>query len=282
MAKTQNRPNKAVGESDAIQSALIPMDLIRIEDQMLRHNPEDDGIIELAQDIAQKGLLQPIGVRLLDGGGYQLLWGGRRFAAHKRLNKATIWAHVWGDSEIPVKALALVENLQRVNLSLVEEVEAVNYLHNDEQKSPDQISSLLSKGRSWVMRRLAIPNLPPELRAPVLEGDVAVGVAEEIAIVPHDGFRKFLLSQAMALRWTIVQTRTACQTYIQAIEDGNTAETAKQIALEPHPPSAIFLTCAQCGGLKPEDALALIRVCLGGCNPNQPAVVDGAQITKEA
>ena len=282
MAKVQAKGNKSGEGSGVAVFREVDIASIVIEDQAMRHNLEDDAIIELGQDIAQKGLLQPIGVRPREDGTYQLLWGGRRLVAYKRLNRSSIMAHVWGDSEIPVKALALVENLQRVNLTLVEEVEAVNYLHHTEGKSPDQISSILSKGRSWIMRRLAIPNLPEDLRASVLEGDVPVGVAEEISRVPHDGFRKFLLSQAVAMHWSIKQTAAACEAYIKAIERGGAEGPTAPGGFDPPPPSTLYLTCAQCGGLKEEGDLALIRVCLGGCNPAEPESVDGSHIEKEA
>ncbi|KKM17506.1 hypothetical protein LCGC14_1675020 [marine sediment metagenome] len=281
MAKTVSPQGSRALEPGPNQTGMIDIRAIVIMDQAMRHDPEDDSIIELAQDIAQKGLLQPIGVRSGKDGNYQLLWGGRRLAAHKRLNKGKILATIWQDMTIPVKAIALVENLQRVNLSLVEEVEAVNYLHHHENKSPDQISTILSKGRSWVMRRLAIPQLPDELRVATLEGEVSVGVSEEIARVPHSGFRRFLLSQAISLRWTIVQTQGACRAYIEAIERGDPTPTEQELKDSNFTPSPLFLACAQCGGLKAEETLALIRVCLGGCNPTKSEGVDSAQVQKE-
>ncbi len=280
IAKTASGPSARTFEPGPNQMGQITVTAIRIEDQKLRYQPEDDGIIELAQDIAQKGLLQPVGVRLREDGNYQLLWGGRRLAAHRRLGKARIWAHVYGDNEIPVKALALVENLQRVNLSLVEEVEAVNYLHTEEKKSPDQISSLLSKGRSWVLRRLAIPNLPEELRGRVLDGTIAVGVAEEIARLSHAGFRRFLASQAEVLRWTINQAKAATDTYIQSIESGGAAPTAEESGREPAAGPTIMLGCAQCGQLRPEEDLALVRVCLMGCDPAPSGSVEDGEAKK--
>jgi ParB-like chromosome segregation protein Spo0J len=73
----------------------VALSKIQIGDQSLRYEPEDDSIIELANDIVAHGMLQPVGVQELEDGLYELLWGGRRLASHRRLLVDTIQAHVY-------------------------------------------------------------------------------------------------------------------------------------------------------------------------------------------
>jgi ParB/RepB/Spo0J family partition protein len=190
------------------------VDLIDVDDQALRHDPEDDSIIELAQDIAQKGLIQPVGVSSKPEGRYQLRWGGRRLAAHKRLRAAQIWARLWERDDISIKALALVENLQRRNMTLAEEVDAVIFMTEAEGKTPDQISASLSKGRSWVLNRLMIPSLPPFLRDALIAGDLGISHVEVIAKVPDPGAQSYLASMAIANRWNTSQLKTIADCYM--------------------------------------------------------------------
>lgn len=256
---------------------LVALSKIVIEDQTLRYDPEDDSIIELGSDIVAHGLLQPIGVRQRDDGHYQLLWGGRRLAAHRRLGRDTILAHVYEGSDAPVKAIALIENLQRVNLSLAEECEGVRFLNEEEKKSPDQISALLSKSRSWVMRRLALPNLPPEIRGPVLDGRLSIGSGEKISLVPDAGARAYLATQAIQCGWSESDCRTAVETYLAApnlqesVEAGQAASEAAPVG------QRVGKECAACGRWEELKNLTNVWIHSGGCPPTELAILEGGE-----
>lgn len=254
---------------------LIALSKIVVEDQTLRYDPEDDSIIELGSDIVAHGLLQPIGVRQREEGDYQLLWGGRRLAAHRRLGRDTILAHVYDASDAPVKAIALIENLQRVNLSLSEECEGVRYLHEEEKKSPDQISALLSKSRSWVMRRLALPNLPPEIRGPILDGRLSIGSGEKISLVPDAGARAYLATQAIQCGWSESDCGAAVETYLATPSLEGAVAEGQRVAEEPAPTSEPVKECAACGRAAKLRDLTNVWIHSSGCRPVELAVVEG-------
>jgi ParB family chromosome partitioning protein len=238
---------------------------IIVGDQMVRVNAEDDSIIELGNDIAAHGLLQAPGVREMDGGQYQLLWGSRRLAACRRLGWSSIPAHVYDRDDVSVKAVALVENLHRQNLTLEEEVEAVRHMHEVDKKSPDQISALISKGRSWVMSRLSVLAMPEFMREPLLEGLLKMGQLEEISRVSNEGAQRYLVSQCQINKWTRSQVRAVVQGFLDAPANGDLAAgDGESSAASVNYAEPSFL-CEACGKRGPLSSLVLVRVCAGGC-----------------
>lgn len=253
----------------------VAVSKIEIKDQALRYEPEDDSIIELANSIQSDGLLQPVGVAEEADGVYQLLWGGRRLAAIKRLRHDTVLAHVYDLGERPVKGVALVENLQRVNLTLKEECDGVAFLHYDQKKSPDQISALLSKSRSWVMRRLALPNLPEELRGPVFDGRLSIGAAEELGRLEDSGARAYLANQAVQCGWKLSDVRTAVETYLSTPSIEAAVEAGAQVRAEQSAAQVVLKQCAACG--RPAELTALVNVWIhaNGCPAELVVVEEG-------
>ena len=169
----------------------LPVELVVVGEQDVRDASLDDGIIELAADIASRGLLQPIGVTPAEGGRYQLRWGKRRLLAHLYLHRSVILARVVDGVHGDLLGDALAENLHRLNMTLEEECVAVTRMH-DAGRSPEQISALTGKGRQWVLRRLALAGLPDDLKGDTMAGTLAVGSAEALALLtlPHDSCSK--------------------------------------------------------------------------------------------
>jgi ParB family chromosome partitioning protein len=265
-AKRSAAPNAPPAEL-----AHLPIASIIVGEQLIRSDPADEDLAELAADIAAHGLLQPIGVRQDAPGRYQLLWGYRRLQAHKRLRRDAILARICPDDGQSVRAIANRENIHRRALTLEEECEQVAYLTTDEQKSPDEIASALSKSRGWVLRRLMIPALPLDVRDALLEERISIAIAELIAPVPDETIRAQLIVLAHSQRWTAALTRdavaqmTSSPNLAQAIEAGLNADPTT------YKPSTLLLTCALCGASHPPEAFNLIRVCREGCKHEPPA-----------
>ncbi len=246
----------------------VPVEAIEVKDQQLRHSQEDDDIIELATDLARRGILQPIGVKRIEPGRWQLLWGGRRLAAAKRLGWKLIPATLYEKTGEPIKAVALVENLQRRNLSLQEEVDAVNFLHKEERLSTDQISVMLSKSRDWVLRRLAVPALPIGVREALLEGKIGLGVAEEISKVEDTSTQGFLLNEAIHGRWTVLEVRAAIKALEKASEEDARIEEAVRAGVEAES-SPVMIRCQACGKAREMEEITIVRVCKNGCEKEE-------------
>jgi len=238
---------------------MIPVRQIDIAEQRMRYDDNDPGIPELAMDIAQHKLMQPIGVSETPNGRYQLRWGGRRLAAHKKAGLSTIWAHIYEAGDESVKATALRENIQRLNLTLQEEVDAVIYFNETEGKSPSQICDLLSKGRTWVDRRLTLPNLPKEVQEAVLGDRISLGAAEEISRLDNEGDRRYLISQAIQSGLTIADVRELAQALQKAREQTEGMEEAIAIGVQTRPIEP-QLPCNRCGVMTKASELQVLIV----------------------
>jgi len=211
----------------------IPLFLIHSEGQSVREATDDDHVVELAMSISKHGLLEPIVVEEMENGEYQLLAGFHRLAAFHRLRKQTIPAIIRQEHTGPVKAIALVENIVRKDMSLDEQVKAVAHLHTEENLSISSICDLIGKGTAWVQKRLMIPNLPEEVLIELMDGIISISHAEAIGNVQDPSLRRILLNQVVNQKLTARQTEDLAALYLQApsvsfaIEAG--METQKEI-----------------------------------------------------
>jgi len=246
---------------------VLEIEIASIErgEQTIRVIQEDDAIGELAQDIATRGLLQPIGVVAVEGGKFQLLWGGRRLAAHVRLGRARILARVMPSAPGGVRAFALVENLLREQLTLGEEVEAVRLMHVEEKKSVESIAAAVSKSRSWVLNRLMVPDLEDFIRDPLLSGDLKLGHVEVLGQVPTESARRYLVACAIQGRWTKGHLKQVAEIYVNS---PSVAEVGAVGHLPDRPAGAVPAVvwgCQVCGRQGELAEFVLVRVCANGC-----------------
>jgi ParB/RepB/Spo0J family partition protein len=241
--------------------ASIPLTAITIGVQMIRHDDNDDDITELAADIAARGLMQPIGVAPVADGTFQLLWGSRRLAAHRKLRAPTIAARICaGTMAEEIVSTAARENLLRRDLTLREEIDAVRGFAN-EGRSANQISDLVGKSRDWVNRRLAFDALPANVREYVLSGDLPLGHGEVLALIEDPGTQQYLLTHCLQHRPSLVSLRATAQAieaspaFVEAIEAGTTAAQPSLTT-----PTA-RLDCYACDDATPVTELVVIRCC---------------------
>lgn len=239
---------------------------IDIEGQQVRTTTQTEDIEELAMDIQRNGLMQPIGIQMTPTGRYQLLWGRRRLEAHKYLKRKGILARVYDAGDQTVKSVAIRENVHRLAMTLQEECEAVTYLIEVEKRSPDETASMLGKGRAWVLRRMAIPNLPPELIDELMAGHITLSAAESISRIPNEPDRAWLISAHKQARWTQAQLNQAVEQALQLPDVSAAVEAGYQAAQSSVAQQPLMMACAACGTAKPMAELMLIRVCQGGCD----------------
>ncbi|HEV8719961.1 MAG TPA: ParB/RepB/Spo0J family partition protein [Candidatus Binatia bacterium] len=239
---------------------LLDISSIDVGEQQLRETPEDDAIGELAESIASKGLLQPIGVTKSEDDRYQLRWGHRRLLAHLRLGRRQIKAAIYDGEERSIKGLALVENLHRSAMTITDEVEAVNYLADVEGKSVEQIAAIVNKRRGWVLDRMMIPHLPLFLQQPLLAGELPFSHVEIISKVPDEGAQRYLTAQCVVNRWNKSSLKTIAECYMTPIAQD--PDNPRNIAgINPNPANAPFLyTCQICTAQDTLEKFDLVRV----------------------
>lgn len=149
-----------------------------------RRRFDEQALDELAASIASRGVIQPVIVRPLAGGRYQLVAGERRWRAAQKARLHEIPALVRKLEEGEVMALALIENIQREDLNPIEEARAYQRLAQGEDLTQAEIARMVDKSRSHVANLQRLLSLPDEVIDMVEEGALSMGHAR--ALIGHD------------------------------------------------------------------------------------------------
>ena len=152
-------------------------------DQPRRHFDEA-ALDELAASIARRGVIQPVIVRQLSAGRYQLVAGERRWRAAQRARLHEIPALIRQLDDGDVAALALIENLQREDLNPIEEAAAYQRLTATEGLSQADIAKLVDKSRSHVANLMRLLMLPAEVQTMLQDGRLQMGHARALINAP--------------------------------------------------------------------------------------------------
>jgi ParB family chromosome partitioning protein len=148
-----------------------------------RRHFEEGALEELAQSIAQRGVLQPIVVRP-HGTGYQIVAGERRWRAAQRarLHEVPVIVRAFDDTE--TLEVALVENIQRQDLNAIEEAEAYHRLIEDFGHTQEALGKLVNKSRSHIANLLRLLELPSPVQERVVTGTLTMGHARALIGAP--------------------------------------------------------------------------------------------------
>ncbi|MBK6802888.1 ParB/RepB/Spo0J family partition protein [Novosphingobium sp.] len=178
--------------------AMLAVAAIAPHPEQPRRHFDDAALDELAASIAARGVIQPVIVRPLGPGRWQLVAGERRWRAAQRAQLHEIPAIIRDLSEREVMALALIENLQREDLNPVEEARAYNRLAEDEGLTQAEIARMVDKSRSHVANLMRLLALPGEVLAMVEDGQLSMGHAraligaEDAVALAHEAVGKGL------------------------------------------------------------------------------------------
>jgi len=164
--------------------ATLPVSQIEPHPEQPRRHFDEGALSELAASIAARGVIQPVIVRPLASGRYQLVAGERRWRAAQRAQLHEIPALVRDLTEREVMALALIENLQREDLNPIEEARAYHRLAESEGMTQADIARMVDKSRSHVANFQRLLSLPEPVIALVETGALSMGHAR--ALIGHD------------------------------------------------------------------------------------------------
>ncbi|MDA7984446.1 MAG: ParB/RepB/Spo0J family partition protein [Alphaproteobacteria bacterium] len=165
-AKVAESVKESVEESEATgEVARVALDLLQPNSEQPRRNFDDDAIASLADSIRAHGILQPIVVRPAEGGRYQIIAGERRWHAAGIAGLRVVPVIVREMDDNAALQAALVENLQREDLSPIEEARAYQRLMTEFRMSQDAIAAAVAKSRPYVTNMVRLLGLP----SPVLD-----------------------------------------------------------------------------------------------------------------
>jgi ParB family chromosome partitioning protein len=170
---------------------------------------DEESLSELTASIRALGVLQPVLVREVDTDRFQLIAGERRLRAARRAGLTTIPAIIRRADDRGVAEQALVENLQRQDLTALEEAAAFQQLIEDFGLTHDEVASRVGKSRSTVTNTVRLLQLPPAVQRMVAEGQLTAGHARALLATPDRAFQEQLARRAVDEHWTVRETEEA-------------------------------------------------------------------------
>jgi ParB family transcriptional regulator, chromosome partitioning protein len=191
----------------------ISLDQIDRNPFQTRSHFDEAKLAELAQSIAASGVVQPIVVRPLTDGRYQLITGERRWLASKKANKTTIPAIVRQASDEQTLEMTIVENLQRADLNPIEQARAYQRLSNDFKMTQEQMAVRTGKERASVSNFLRLLRLPDSVQQKVESGDLSFGHARTLLALDSPEAITAAAQKVIALSLSVRQT----ENYVQGL-----------------------------------------------------------------
>lgn len=193
-AETGNEPEAVLSISEIVRNPNQP-----------RKTFDEDKLAELTDSIRQNGVLQPILVRR-KGQKYEIVAGERRYQASKLAGLKEIPAVVREIDDDKVFQLALIENLQRSDLSPIEEAKGYKQLLTSRSLTQEELAKILSKSRSAIANTLRLMDLPVEVQHMMEQGLLTAGHARAILAVPSEVGRIKLAKKVVTESLTVRQT----------------------------------------------------------------------------
>ena len=143
-----------------------------------RKNFNEDAIASLAESIKEHGMLQPILVRPLEYGGYQIVAGERRWRAARMIGLEEVPVNIRELSDTQAMQIAIIENLQRENLNPIEEAKGYNELIEKYGMKHEEVGTMVGKPRSSIANVVRILSLPEPVQKMIENGDLSLGHAK--------------------------------------------------------------------------------------------------------
>jgi ParB family chromosome partitioning protein len=189
----------------------VPVDQIRANPDQPRSRFDDDALEELTASIREVGVLQPVIVGATEDG-YVLIAGERRWRATKKAGMPTIPAVVRGSTGESTLVASLVENLQREDLTPLEEAHAFKQLLEDYGMSQEQVADRVGKSRPAVSNTIRLLQLPGPIQAMVDGGSLTAGHARALLGLDDSRYAIYLAERAVADGWSVRQVEDAVRT----------------------------------------------------------------------
>ena len=212
-----------LGES-AMQSApqqsplLLPLQKIEPNRLQPRKNFDEEELSALADSIRQHGVIQPLTVRLLDSGYYQIIAGERRWRAARLAGLREVPVVVIEADDKKAMELALIENLQRSDLTPIEEARGYQQLIGEYGLTQEQVADRVSKSRPAVANAMRLLSLPEELLALVEEGKLTAGHARALLSLKDTRQQLAVAQKVINLQLSVRQTEAMCKKLSKAVK----------------------------------------------------------------
>lgn len=225
---SRSEPSPALHHSEMGKPLDIPVQMIERNPFQTRMHFDEKLLDELAGSITANGIVQPILVRPLPGGRYQLIAGERRWLAAQKAGLATVPAILRQVSDEQAMEITIVENLQRADLNPIEQAKAYERLSREFGMTQEQMAVRTGKERATVGNFLRLLRLPESVQNKVANGTLSFGHARTLVALESHAQMESVANKIMSLSLSVRQT----ETYVQALLHPQRAAT-KTPKLEP-------------------------------------------------
>jgi ParB family chromosome partitioning protein len=221
----------AVAEDTSVKPSVdgtpreIPVEKIDRNPYQTRTHFDEVALAELAASVAATGVVQPILVRPLPNGRFQLIVGERRLLASKKAGKATIPAILRQVSDEQAMEITIVENLQRTDLNPMEQARAYDRLSREFKLTQEQMAQRTGKDRASVANFLRLLRLPVEVQTKVETGELTFGHARALLSLEDPDAILKAAQKVVALSMSVRQT----EGYVQGIVNPEKRKAAEKI-----------------------------------------------------
>ena len=189
---------------------MLPIQQIQPGKYQPRRHWNDEALDELAASIKAQGLIQPVVVRALGKNSYELIAGERRWRAAQRAQLSELPALVKQVPEASVPAMALIENIQREDLSPLEEADALKRLIDDFDLTHQQAADAVGRSRAAVSNLLRLTELPSSIKQLLDEGKLEMGHARCLLTLPEHEAERLAL-EAARKQWSVRELEEAAR-----------------------------------------------------------------------
>jgi ParB family transcriptional regulator, chromosome partitioning protein len=222
--------------ADRAELRELPLDLIRPNPNQPRTRFDPASISSLAASIADAGMVQPLIVRPLGDGRYELTAGERRWRAAREAGVRTVPAIVRDEAEAERLQTALIENMAREDLNPVDEARACAALVEDLGLSKEELARRLGRSRSAISNLIRLLDLPDEALELLGSGELSEGHGRALLMAKGNDARRRLSREAAARGWSVRETERRAK----GLQDMD--RPAKVV---PHPDQQAALTRAE-------------------------------------
>ena len=193
------------------QITSLPLQKVEPNPNQPRRYFDEEELQSLADSLGEHGILQPLAVRDMGNGYYQIIAGERRWRAARLAGLREVPVVVVEADDKTVMELALVENLQRQDLNPMEEAEGYQTLMETYGMTQEQAARRVGKSRPAVANALRLLALPEEVRLMVVSGELSAGHARAVLSLTDEKLQKAAAQKIVALRLSVRQAEAMCK-----------------------------------------------------------------------
>jgi ParB family transcriptional regulator, chromosome partitioning protein len=217
------------GAGEAPEFRQVPVELVAPNPRQPRRSFDEDALVALADSLKDRGVLQPVLVRPVAGGTYELIAGERRWRAARLAGLETVPAVVRPDDDAASLELALIENMAREDLNPVEEARACAALVEELGLTREEVGRRVGRSRVAVSNLLRLLDLPDDVLALLEDGSLSEGHGRALLMARDHDDRRRLARSAVAEGWSVRETEARAR----AESDG--VITPRVTRRTPHP-----------------------------------------------